>query len=383
MPQNRAQQEKHEFIIWAKRRDIPLSILGWFAVLAVFITLLSHISHTIFLFAISAILAYALVPAVTFIQRFMPRWLAITLVYIVVTAGLGFIFYLVIEVSIKQFAVLISATQNLLVPKGDQNISPLVLSLERVGFTEQQIIDAGRQLTTQLENVTSSILPIIQGLFSSIIDILVTAIISIYLLLDGERLINWLKNNMPHSQKGRLQFTLNTMQRIVGGYIRGQFLLSVSIGFLVGIGMFLFQLPYAVLLGLLAFIFSFIPFIGTFISGAACVLIGLTKGWLVALLVLGYFILVHIIEGDILGPRIVGRALGLHPIISILAVITGSEVLGIQGALFAAPAAGIVQAVLVAAWSEWKETHPSEFMKGKKSAVKSVNKYLSPQTKKS
>lgn len=357
--------------VWAKRRDIPLAILAWFAVIAVIVTILSHISRTVFLFAIAAILAYALVPAVNVFERFLPRWLAITLVYLAVTAGLGIIFYSVIDISIKQFTVLVFNTQDFIFPGGNK-VSPLVLSLERFGFTEQQILDAGSRLTNQLEYVTSSILPFIQGLFTSVIDILVTIIISIYLLLDGERLVNWVKRNVPRSQRGRLQFTLKTLQRIVGGYIRGQFILGVLIGFMVGIGMYLFQLPYAVLLGLMAFLLSFIPFIGTFISGAACVLIGLTKGWFVALLVLGYFILVHIIEGDILGPRIVGKALGLHPIISILAVITGAELFGIQGALFAAPVVGIVQAIVVAGWTELKELHPNEFRKGRKKAVRNL-----------
>jgi predicted PurR-regulated permease PerM len=371
MPQKKEQSMTQDAAVWSKRRDIPLAILGWFAVLAVFFIILSHISHTVFLFAISAILAYALVPAVTVFERLLPKWLAITIVYFAVTAGLGIIFYSVVDISIKQFAGLVGTTHDFLFPQGNQP-SLLVLSLQNLGLSEKQIVDAGSQLTTQLENATSSILPFIQGLFSSIIDIIVTAIVSIYLLLDGERLVKWFKSNMPRSQQGRLQFTLNTLQRIVGGYIRGQFLLSLTVGLLVGIGMFLFQLPYAVLLGLLAFLLSFIPFIGTFISGAACVLIGLTKGWFIALLVLGYFILVHVIEGDILGPRIVGRALGLHPIISILAVITGSELFGIQGALFAAPVAGIVQAILVASWTELKAMHPDEFVKSKKNIMKKI-----------
>jgi predicted PurR-regulated permease PerM len=371
MPQRTEQQIRHDAAVWIKRRDIPLAILAWFAVIAAIVFLLSYISQTVFLFAISAILAYALVPAINVFERILPRWLAITIVYFSVLAGLGVIFYSVVDISIKQFAGLVVTVHDFLFPQRNQP-SPLILSLENFGLSERQIIDAGSQLTSQLENATTSIVPFIQSLFSSILDIVVTAIVSIYLLLDGERLISWVKGNMPRSQQGRLQFTLKTLQRIVGGYIRGQFILSLSIGFLVGIGMFLFQLPYAVLLGMLAFLLSFVPIIGTFISGAACVLIGLTKGWVIALLVLGYFILVHIIEGDILGPRIVGNALGLHPIVSILAVITGAELWGIQGALFAAPIAGIVQAILVAGWTELKELHPDEFRKSKKKVLKKI-----------
>jgi predicted PurR-regulated permease PerM len=129
--------------------------------------------------------------------------------------------------------------------------------------------------------------------------------------------------------------------------------------------MAVFHVPYALLLGILAFILEFIPVLGTLISGAICTLLALTIGWGVALLVLGYFTIVHIIEGDIIGPRIVGKAVGLHPVVSLAALIAGSELFGIWGALFASPVAGVLQAVLIAFWVQWREMHPHHFENSK------------------
>jgi uncharacterized membrane protein YraQ (UPF0718 family) len=78
-------------------------------------------------------------------------------------------------------------------------------------------------------------------------------------------------------------------------------------------------------------------------------------------LVAAYFILIHIIEGYVLGPRILGRSLGLHPAISIVALLIGGEVFGLWGALFAAPIAGIIQVVLSTFWRELRESHPQMF----------------------
>ena len=83
---------------------------------------------------------------------------------------------------------------------------------------------------------------------------------------------------MPTHQQGRVRFLLHTLERVVGGYIRGQLILSTFIGVVVGIGMALFHVPYAVLLGVLAFVLEFIPVLGTLTSGAICVLIALTAG---------------------------------------------------------------------------------------------------------
>ncbi|HEY4389038.1 MAG TPA: AI-2E family transporter, partial [Ktedonobacteraceae bacterium] len=144
-------------------------------------------------------------------------------------------------------------------------------------------------------------------------------------------------------------------------YIRGQILLCTLISVLVGVGMQILGVPYALLLGVLTFILEFIPILGTLVTGVICVLLALTKGWILAVIVLVYFIIVHIIEGDIVGPRVVGRSVGLHPIVALAALIAGGELFGIWGALFASPIAGVLQAFLIAVWIEWKERHRREF----------------------
>src|SRR6266516_6062212 len=170
---------------------------------------------------------------------------------------------------------------------------------------------------------------------------------------------------MPTAQQGSTQFFLATLQRIVGGYIRGQLLLCTLIGVLVGVGMPVNGVPFAFLHRVLAFVFEVVPVLGTLFSGALCVLLALTKGWVIALIVLAYFVVVHVIEGDVVGPRIVGKAIGLHPVVSLAALVAGAELFGIWGALFAAPVAGVLQALLVTIWVEWRETHPKEFQRAK------------------
>ncbi len=346
---------------WAERRDVVLTVLGGFAVLWVISMLIGHFSHTLLLFTLAALFAYILFPVVTRFERVLPRPAAILLAYLLVLCGLGLVGYFIVDTATTQIVSVSHTVRVLLTPTGDGASSPLVQSLERVGISQAQIDSAGQQLSAQTERLTSSLLPLLRGTFNSLLDVVVVAILSVYLLIDGARLIRGLRNGTPLSQRSRVYFLLDTLDRIVGGYVRGQLLLSTIIGVLVGVGMFLFHVPYAVLLGLLAFIFAFIPILGTFASGVACVLLAFTQGWVIAVCVLGYFVLMHVVEGDVLGPRIVGKALGLHPILSILAVITGSELFGIKGALFASPLTGFVLALVAAGWAAWKASHPQEF----------------------
>jgi predicted PurR-regulated permease PerM len=101
--------------------------------------------------------------------------------------------------------------------------------------------------------------------------------------------------------------------------------------------------------------------LGTLLSGAICVLLALTEGWVKAVIVLVYFVVVHVIEGDVVGPRIVGKSIGLHPVVSLAALLAGAELYGIGGALFASPVAGVLQAFLIAIWLEWRATHLHQF----------------------
>jgi predicted PurR-regulated permease PerM len=241
--------------------------------------------------------------------------------------------------------------------------SPLLHTLQGFGITKEQLVVLEGQLTSQAERLTSSIVPLLSSIFAFVFDMLIVAIISIYLLIDGSKLRQQIQANTPNSQQHRLEFLLHTSQFIIGGYIRGQVFLSIIIGVLVGLGMALFHVPYALLLGVIAALLEFIPILGTIISGVICFLLALTQGWIVGVFVLIYFVVIHIIEGDILGPRIVGRAIGLHPLVSILALIAGSEFYGILGALFAAPVAGLIQAIIIAIWEEWRASHEEDFKK--------------------
>ena len=264
----------------------------------------------------------------------------------------------------------------LLTPGQSGQLTPLEQTLRSLGLSQSQIASARDQVVACIEGFAGSVVPLLTGLVSAILDVVLVAVLSIYLLAGGSRVSDWLRRNMPQQQQGNMKFLLDTLQRVVGGYIRGQLLLCGFVGLLVGVGMQVIGVPYALLLGVLAFILEFIPVLGTLVSGAICALLALTKGWVIALIVLVYFVVVHVIEGDVVGPRIVGKAIGLHPVVSLAAVIAGAELFGITGALFASPVAGVLQALLVAIWMEWRATNPKEFQRAQDDLAEKVEELV-------
>ncbi len=359
---------------WARRRDVPLTILAWTAVIAVVFWGASHIVSSLLILIIAVLLAYALAPGVRILQHVMPRFLAILIMYLIVLGAISLLIYFIARAAAQQTLSFASAIPSLLSLGTNNSSSPLEQTLASFGITHAQLVTAREQITAQTSSVARDVVPILRSAFDVILDTIIVAVISIYMLIDGSRITNWLRRNAP--RPARADAVLDTLQHVVGGYIRGQFLLAVLIGTLVGIGMTLFRLPYAVFLGVLAFILAFIPVLGTFVSGAVCVLIGLTHGWPIALGVLVYFLGVHVVEGDVVGPRIVGKAVGLHPIVSLFALIAGAELFGVWGALFASPVAGILQSLIVSLWGQWRVTHPEEFEQVKAKATEKVDEGL-------
>ena len=351
--------------VWTRRLIILLTILVGSALGVAILWAASYIAPTILIFIVASLIAYAILPLVEFFQRIMPRALAIVLVYVVVLGLLGLLLYFIIKTMVFQLSNLAQSIVVLLTSQNGQD-SPLIRILKDFGLTNAQISSLGSQLSAQLTSFATTlagdITPIVTGVASSLVNILLTVVISIYLLVDGSRAIKWLRTKTPISQRGNINSSFTILQHVVGGYIRGQVTLSLIIGIIVGSGMAILGLSqYAILLGVFSFVTEFIPVLGTILCGAVSVLLALTQGWLTAVLVLAYFILVHIFEGYILAPRQIGKAVGIHPAVSLLALTIGAELFGVWGAIFASPLAGLLQAFAVAFWINYRRSHSEEF----------------------
>ena len=358
---------------WARRRDIALATIGWIVIVSMAVWAASHVTGAILTVVVAALLAYAINPLVALLGRWIARPLAIALAYLIVIAALGFIGYLVVDATVTQVSALVHQVSELLSPKSQQSASRLVKTLRSMGVTSAQIQALGKEITRNPQQIAAGALPVITQIFGGVVDTILVIVLSIYFQIDGRRIVTWLRTRAPLPWRHRVNFLVNTFERVIGGYIRGQISLSVLVGVLTGVSMFVLGVPYALLLGVLAFLLEFIPIIGVFISGAACVALALTKGLVLAVVVLVIFVAMHIFESDLASPRLVGRAVGLHPAVSIFALLAGSELFGLWGALFASPIAGVVQAISVEVWREWKETHPEQFAEPESSGGRGFN----------
>lgn len=344
---------------------IPLIVLAWLAIAVIVVWLISHVTRALLILILAAVIAFAVTPLVRLLSRYMRRVIAIALAYLFgFTIVLGLLTFIGISAA--------SEISNFVLHLGDytralQVQEPTYEALLRpFGVGHAQVLESERQALTSLQGLGASaardVLGVVQTVLGTVVDGVLILILSIYLTASGPRFAQWMHEQLPGSQQKRTGQLTQIVNTVVGGYVRGALTLSTLIGVLVFIGMELIGVRYALLLGILAFFMEFIPILGVMVSGAVCVLVavfgaGTGPDLIRGGLVLVYFIVVHVIEGDVVGPRIMGKAVGIHPAVAILALVAGSELFGLWGALFGAPTAGLLQALVLAAFKEYKTVH--------------------------
>ncbi|MQY13454.1 hypothetical protein SRB5_36020 [Streptomyces sp. RB5] len=171
----------------------------------------------------------------------------------------------------------------------------------------------------------------------------IAAFTTIFLLYDGKRIWLWTLNFVPAPAREAVAGAGPRVWATLTGYVRGTVLVAFVDAVFIGLGLFLLDVPLAVPLGVLVFLFAFVPILGALVSGSVAVVIAfVTNGLFTALLALGVVLLVQQIEGHVLQPFILGRMVRVHPLAVVLAVAAGTLIAGIAGAVVAVPLIAVV-----------------------------------------
>ena len=196
---------------------------------------------------------------------------------------------------------------------------------------------------TLLRTAQTVVRRVVKGVFTFFIMLMLSA----YLLITSDRILAFFRSLWPARRRRSFDRLTRRIDRGMRGVIRGQLLIAVVNGVLSGIGFYLFDLRYWPVLTLIATVLSIIPIFGAILSTIPAVIIGLQDGTPTALLVLGWIVLVHQIEANLLNPKIMGDAAKVHPVLVVFALLAGEAIYGIAGALLAVPVLSIVQSLFL------------------------------------
>ena len=177
--------------------------------------------------------------------------------------------------------------------------------------------------------------------------LLITVLLTFFLLKDGERIWGYLLSFTGDRSRGHADELGTRVYAALAGYVRGIALVGLVDAILIGIALLIIGVPLVIPIMVITFFAAFIPLIGAFVAGLVAVLIALVSGGVLdAALVLAAIVLVQQIEGHILYPLLMGRTVHLHPAVIVVALAAGGILGGIVGVFLAVPTAGIISVVL-------------------------------------
>jgi predicted PurR-regulated permease PerM len=336
---------------WIQLVALPLAVLGLWA--------LARAAGTVLLILLAAsTVALILNPLVRKLaRRGIPRGVAILLLYLAVfafVAGLGVILANPVSTQISHFEQDVPH----FVDQANRDLANVQRWLDRRGI-HVQIQRQGQTALQTLQHYivkrSSDIVSFSQGLLTQIVttgfDLVLTFVLSIYLLIYGDDIGRLVRRVMPAGDGTPEDDYPLLVQRAVFGYVRGQFLFSLIMGASAALALWIFGLigifpdgaRYAVFFGAFYGLMEFIPYIGPIIGPLPAVLVALFVSPISALWVILLFVGLQQLEGHVVAPQVFRISLRINPILVILALLIGYQLYGIAGALLALPVASVIR----------------------------------------
>jgi predicted PurR-regulated permease PerM len=327
----------------------PRSILTALGVLvgvvaAIEFTLLAQAGLTLVMVAL--FLALALNPAVEFLQRRgLRRGMAVGAVYIVTLAIFALLGLVFIPPLVDQITKLVEGLPNL--------VDDLTKGHGPLGFLERKyhVVERVRTATKGqsaggLLGQAGTALSAVQGIATTVIGSIVIAFLTFFMLLEGPEWRRRCTELIPEAHRGAVERVGAGVYRAVGGFVTGNLVASFLAGLVATIIMVATGVPYAVPLGLFIAIIELVPYVGPLVATIVVAAVALTVGITQTLVAFGLLLAYHAIEGHTLRPMLYGRAVQLSPLAVLVAILLGTEIAGILGALIAIPVAGSVQVII-------------------------------------
>ncbi|MFF5703557.1 AI-2E family transporter [Streptomyces sp. NPDC012794] len=217
--------------------------------------------------------------------------------------------------------------------------------------TEEQINDIASRLSdaigTGADNIASTGLQGVTILVELITGVLLTIFCTLFLLYDGRRIWEWTLRLVPAAARPAMAGAGPPAWRTLTAYVRGTMIVAMIDAVFIGVGIYFLGVPLAVPIAVVIFLASFVPLVGAVASGALAVIVALvTQGLFTAVMTLMVVLIVQQIEGHVLQPFILGRAVRVHPLAVVLAVASGGLIAGIGGAVIAVPLVAVIHTVV-------------------------------------
>ncbi|OGH81532.1 MAG: hypothetical protein A3F93_00290 [Candidatus Magasanikbacteria bacterium RIFCSPLOWO2_12_FULL_34_7] len=294
----------------------------------------------IFLFAI--IIASAISPFANWLdEKKFPRLFGVLLLFLVVLALVVGVLSLIIPYVSQEISQLVT-----ILP---QFVAKVSVSLEKVQQGSPQYLDFISEIenilqgfSDYLQQSSQSILGLIIDIFGGVMSAIAILIISFYMSVTKNGIENFLGSIVPEKYEG---YALNLWKRAelkVGLWLQGQLLLGLIMGLLVYVGLSFMGIKFALVLGVLAAVLEIVPMVGPVLAAIPAIFLAFLLSPALGLWVIVFYIVVQQLENHLLVPVVLGKTIGLNPVVVIIALLVGQQLAGIPGMILSVPIATII-----------------------------------------
>ncbi len=306
-------------------------------------------------FALSALLAYLGDPLVDRLERRrLSRTLAVLVVFSAMTLAMVLLVVGVVPLLERQIANAIERLPQV-VAWINQTVLPWVqqrFGVSADALDPQKLVDVLRQHWREAGGVAATVLASVSKSGMAIVgwlaNLVLIPVVTFYLLRDWDTLLASVRTLLPRALEPTVSRLARESDVVLGAFLRGQVSVMLVLGLVYSIGLWIVGLDLAFLIGMLAGVVSFVPYLGLILGGAAAVIAAAVQfqDWMHPALVLAVFAVGQLLEGFLLPPWLVGDKVGLHPVAVIFAIMAGGQLFGFLGILLALPAAAVLMVVL-------------------------------------
>lgn len=344
---------------------LPRQVLFWSAALAALLLLLYVFGDILLPFVAGMALAYALDPVADRFERLGLSRLGATLtILVLMVLVVALVLILLAPILIRQLADFVAG-----IPAFVERLQSLVLSALHSPLSDYLGIDLS-DIRSSLAGITSEAASWLGTLVSSlwsggraVLNVLsllvITPIVAFYLLYDWDRLVAQVDSLLPRDHVDEIRQIARDIDRAIAAFVRGQGLVCLIMAAFYSTGLVLVGLNFGFLIGLVAGLLGFIPFVGALIGFVVSLGVALAQfwpNWLWIALTLGIFIVGQTVENNVLQPRLIGQNVGLHPVWVIFALLAFGYLFGFVGVLLAIPAAAAVGVLVRYALKRYRES---------------------------
>jgi len=336
--------------------NINITTKTIFKILAVVLALylLYLLWNIVLLLFVALILAALIDPFADWFQKKrIPRGLAVLAIYTILFGLLFLAVALLAPVITKDLPLLVEnigkfwtdLQNNSFLQKLIEGVNNVQASLTSYGLGGQETGNVSG--SGGVKNTISGVFSTISGFFGGFFSLILILVLTFYTVVQKDSLKKILCSVVPDQYIPRFSNLLTKMRDKLGAWLRGQLILSLIIGFLVFIGLTILGIKYALVLAMLAALLEFIPYVGPVLASLPALFLAFSMGGLVKMFfTLLMYVVVQQLENHLLVPKIMQKAVGLNPIISITVLLSGAQLAGFLGVLIAIPAATAISVLL-------------------------------------